>query len=81
MIDEVAREGNRELARFLGMSLRSTSRLVREMKEIGVVFEVLKRLPPRPGKKIGPMQRVNCWFPSRVMAFMGAWQRNKNINP
>jgi hypothetical protein len=69
MTDETAREGNRELARFLNCSLRTACRLVKRMKDLGVVFEAYRGRPPR---------RVNIWFPSRVQAYMGAIQRAKN---
>lgn len=69
MTEEVAEEGNRKLAKFLGCSQRTACRLVKEMKEIGVVFEQFRGRPP---------QKVNMWFPSVVKSFMAARQRAIN---
>lgn len=67
--NECARQGNRELATFLSVSLRTCAKLVKEMKEIGVVFEMYKGRPP---------QIVNMWFPSAVVRYMAVRQMATN---
>lgn len=66
MVDEVAREGIKELARFLNCCERTAWTKAQAMKEIGAVFEQLRGRPPR---------KVIMWFPSVVKSYMAAEQR------
>lgn len=71
---EVAREGNRELAKFLGVSLKTAWRLAKEMRlTTGIVW---KRRMRRKSKKTGKWcySTVNVWFPSRVLEYMAVRQ-------
>lgn len=65
--DEVVRTGNRELARFLGVSLRTACRYAKDMRKAGVIFQM------RCGTRT-----VNRWFPSAVMRFMAVRQIKKD---
>ncbi len=58
---EPIKHGNRELAKYLGCSLRTASRLAQAMKKAGVVREVLRGSPPR---------EVNEWFPQDVREYL-----------
>ncbi len=70
MLKETAEIGAKALAQFLSIPLDTVKkRLIPDMKRIGVVFEWTMGRPPR--KRL-------LWFPSRVMAYMGALQREKN---
>ena len=75
MTDEVAREGNRELAKFMGKSLRTVGRLMPSMINCGAVIPMLRGKPPR---------RVNIWFESSVKRFMFHYakaRREEKENP
>jgi hypothetical protein len=77
MVEECAQRGNRALAAFLSCSLPTVSRLVKEMKELGVVFEMYHGY----GKD---RRMCNMWFPSEVRRYMAARQRDKKrggMNP
>ncbi len=76
MMDEVAHEGNQELARFLGCSLKTACRYAKGMRRVGVVFKWRKTYIAANGKQ--RMTTVNKWFPSRVMAYMAAMQRQRD---
>ena len=69
-MEETAEIGAKALAEFLNMPLDTVKkRLIPNMKEIGVVFEVTRGRPPA--------NRL-MWFPSSVRAFMAARQRMRN---
>jgi hypothetical protein len=67
--DECARIGNRELAKFLDISLRATCRLIPALRKEGVVFDGYQGFPPR---------KVNKWFPRAVREYMATRQKERN---
>jgi len=77
-MEECAREGNRALAKFLGVSLRTACRYAKRMRlETGTVQKVTRRVYCVESGKY-TITHVNRWWPSLVQRFLAVEQMKKD---